>query len=1047
MSTLTPQQLVQLGRGDMLTPTPQPLKKYKDPLKPTISEMPRMAKERAELVKTSSIFQQQGVEAAQKRMTLMSPDFELMVEASTRDYIVARNKTNGKLEVAFRGTDPVAKIQSGFGKGLPEPFMWGNILIGGREGKIFDQHNLEQILEDLRNHNVNVSDIEHISGYSMGATKAHRLGDMIGKETTLLNPMLGENFFNKPINPRTKHEIYRVTEDIASTQGILRPGKKMPTNVTINSINPIGVLKEKSKGLVGSLEGVVALHDLDHFVGEGNRRGDLLEATETMDTRVETYQQERVGKTKEEQRDLQAQMLKDLAPHLQVIAQDAKRHNASTVVMRNVINVGKIATGKGAKKLAGAAGGMIIQKGLDRSSNFLVKEIGKEARGALVSAAASAATDAALESVGINDPYVKSTTAGAAGGLANEGARVLLTSAPATLLNFRNAALSGGTSAIVQVGSQQGLYAAMRAVGIDEDTSSIVSESLSGGLGNATAVTVPGVLTAASARAAIAASQTVAANTVDLAGVEMTTFAAETFAESGAAELVAEGVGEVVVEGVAEVVAEGAALEVGGVAAAETLALVPIPGAAVLAGAILLGIFVNGAFKAIQIATKPGIPVILHPTRSKSVDSAVASNETIKTLMNDFNNSQDRSDEAYQRLIEDIRSAADHDPRIPANYFYEPQFIRATEDNKDDIVHEFDYSAIPENIQNMGAYEFNEAVSQSKLFTYDRGVFDANLSDKEKEDIIRDITIRYSNDFADKHTNSHIDAQLTVALQRDREGDGKISKRLIKDIRNRAVEAQYAEQEKIQQAVNDYTDQVGVTNQVRQKFAEFISTSPKVNDFINNGDINGLNRFLHDSIRDRNIVGVMYNDLIATHNKQEVLEVLHTNLPQFDANGNVSYISVSDKPLEISVELQSKFRSEAVSNRYTNVYKEQAAKLVDHPIGNALLNTPDIKQMIDKGSPPEDINKGIDAYYKSHPTFRRSVDQGKITLPKFESDGSIKYTAARNPIPMSVQEQRAAHIRRREQIHQIKPLDLGITPLMKTPLPPQDAQAESAQAQ
>ena len=1040
MSTLSPQQLVQLGRGDMLTPTPQPLKKYKDPLKPTISEMPRMAKERAELVKTSSIFQQQGVEAAQKRMTLMSPDFELMVEASTRDYIVARNKTNGKLEVAFRGTDPVAKIQSGFGKGLPEPFMWGNILIGGGEGKIFDQHNLEQILEDLRNHNVNVSDIEHISGYSMGATKAHRLGDMIGKETTLLNPMLGENFFNKPINPRTKHEIYRVTEDIASTQGILRPGKKMPTNVTINSINPIGVLKEKSKGLVGTLEGVVALHDLDHFVGEGNRRGDLLEATETMDTRVETYQQERVGKTKEEQRDLQAQMLKDLAPHLQVIAQDAKRHNASTVVMRNVINVGKIATGKGAKKLAGAAGGMIIQKGLDRSSNFLVKEIGKEARGALVSAAASAATDAALESVGINDPYVKSTTAGAAGGLANEGARVLLTSAPATLLNFRNAALSGGTSAIVQVGSQQGLYAAMRAVGIDEDTSSIVSESAGGALGNATAVTVPGVLAAASARAAIAAAQAVAAADVELAGVEMTTFAAE-----GGAELVAEGAAELVAEGVAEVVAEGAAevaVEAGGVAVAEALALIPIPGARVLAGAVLLGTIVNGVFKAIQIATRPGTQVILHPTRSQVVDSAIADNARIKKLMEDFNKSQDRSEQAYTILIEDIESASRQDPRIPSDYWYEAKLIRATEDNKDDIVHEFDYSNIPPEVANMTGTQFKNAVGSAELYNQHRAIYDGNLTERQKLDFIEEIRQKFGREIT-RGENDSIDAEFARALN----VDSSTTERLRSEIAVKAADEVYQQGLKIQQAVDDYTDQVGVTNQVRQKFAEFISTSPKVNDFINNGDINGLNRFLHDSIRDRNIVGVMYNDLIATHNKQEVLEVLHTNLPQFDANGNVSYISVSDKPLEISVELQNKFTSEAVSNRYTNVYKEQAAKLVDHPIGNALLNTPDIKQMIDKGSPPEDINRSIDAYYKAHPTFRRSVDQGKITLPKFESDGSIKYTAARNPIPMSVQQQRAAHIARREQIHQIKPLDLGITPLMKTPLPPQDAQAESAQAQ
>ena len=181
-----------------------------------------------------------------------------------------------------------------------------------------------------------------------------------------------------------------------------------------------------------------------------------------------------------------------------------------------------------------------------------------------------------------------------------------------------------------------------------------------------------------------------------------------------------------------------------------------------------------------------------------------------------------------------------------------------------------------------------------------------------------------------------------------------------------------------------------VTNQVHQKFAEFISTSPKVKEFIDNGDINGLNVFLHNSIRDRNIVGVMYNDLVATHNKHEVLEVLHNNLPQFDANGKVSYITVGDKPLEISLEQQDKFTSQARNIRYANTYKEQSAKLVDHPIGNALLNVPSIKQMIDKGSPPEDINKGINEYYKAHPTFRRSVDAGKITLPKYPHGMELK---------------------------------------------------------
>ncbi len=430
--SLTPQQLVELGKG--ITPTPTPLKKYKDPLIPTISEMPKIARERSELVKTSSVLQQQGLEAAKKRMSLNSPDFTLIEEASTRDYIVARNNRTGKIELAFRGTDPVAKIQSGFGKGLPEPAMWPSILIGGQEGKLFDQHKLEDVLENLRKHNINVSDIKHISGYSMGGTKAHRLGDMLGVETTLLNPLLGQNFFNKPINPRTKHQIYRVTEDIATTQGIFRPGSKMPTNVTIDSINPIAVLNEKSKGLAGTLEGVVALHDLDNFAEEGNRRGELHEAEEEIDKRIEEYKKARVGKTKEEQRDLQTQMLKDIGSNLKVVAANAKKHKASTAVMRGAINISKVASGKAVKGTLGVAGGLLLDKGLNRSTNFVVKEVGKELRGAAVGAAASAATDAALESVGVHDPYVKSTTAGAAGGVANEGARVILGRSPALLL-------------------------------------------------------------------------------------------------------------------------------------------------------------------------------------------------------------------------------------------------------------------------------------------------------------------------------------------------------------------------------------------------------------------------------------------------------------------------------------------------------------------------------------------------------------------------------------------------------------------------------------
>ena len=986
-----------------------------NPLKASISEMPKLAKERAELVKTSSVLQQEGLDAAIKRMETNSPNYEFIPEASTAEYIVAKNKTTGLNEIAFRGTDPTAKITSGYGKGLPEPIMWPTILKGGHEGKIFDQHNLEKILEDLKGYNIVPENIGHVSGYSMGGTKAHRLADMIGKDTTLLNPLLGENFFKEPISPNTNHNIYRTTEDIATAQGILRPGKKMPANVKIDSIDPVAVLTQKTKGLKGIAEDVVALHDLDHFAVEGNRRSELRDAQEAMDARVEQYNQERIGKTTQAQKALQKELLKDIDPHLKVVGNQVQKFKARTGFMKTLV------------------------------------EGGRTVRGAGVGAAAGFATDKALHEIGIDDPYVSGVTAGGAAGAATEMSGWALGGAK-SLMNLRGAVLGGGAAVGTQMVSSRLLNSILLANGVDRDTAGIVSETAGGGVGGATSVLVPQALKAAARRSAITAARQAAMAAPEYVGVELGEIGAEAAAEAGieaVAEVGAEAVAEAGAEAVAEAAAEAAVetgAEAGVEAAVGALAVTPIPGARILAGMIIIGSLISGGVKVAEIATRPGTQVILHPTRSQVVDAAIADNARIKKLMEDFNKSQDRSEQAYTILMEDIESASRQDPRIPSDYWYEAKLIRATEDDGENVVREFDYSNIPPEVANMTGIQFKDAVGSAELYNQHRLIYDGNLTERQKLDFIEEIRQRFGREIT-RGENDSLDAEFVRALN----VDSSTTERLRSEIAVRAADEVYQQGLKIQQGIDDYNDEMDVTNQVHQKFAEFISTSPKVKEFIDNGDINGLNVFLHNSIRDRNIVGVMYNDLVATHNKHEVLEVLHNNLPQFDASGKVSYITVADKPLEISAELQGKFRSQAVGNRYANTYKEQSAKLADHPIGNALLNIPSIKQMIDKGSPPEDINQGINEYYKSHPTFRRSVDAGKITLPKFESDGSIKYTAARNPIPMSVQEQRAAHIARREQIHQIKPLDLGITPLLKTPKPtaqpPEAAQTESASAQ
>ena len=144
--------------------------------------------------------------------------------------------------------------------------------------------------------------------------------------------IVGKNFFSKPTHPNVKHKIYRTTEDIATAQGFVR--NKIPSNVTVDSIDPVAVLSEKTKGLKGIAEDVVALHDLDHFVEEGNRNSEIRTAQEAMDARVEKYQQERAGLPKERQRILQNEMLFTCSIEQKYILKTKKHKKTDTFLHR-----------------------------------------------------------------------------------------------------------------------------------------------------------------------------------------------------------------------------------------------------------------------------------------------------------------------------------------------------------------------------------------------------------------------------------------------------------------------------------------------------------------------------------------------------------------------------------------------------------------------------------------------------------------------------------------------------------------------------------------
>tara|TARA_R110000782_G_scaffold2310_3_gene9012 strand:+ start:748 stop:2523 length:1776 start_codon:yes stop_codon:yes gene_type:complete len=429
----------------------------KNPLKASLKEMPADAKQRAELVKTSSVLQQKGLQAAQKRMQLNSPNYELDIELSNDEYIVAKSKETGKIEIAFRGTDPNAKIKSGNLKGFREPVMWAAIMATGMENNLFDQHNMNIIKERIQT-KYDLKDINHISGYSMGGTKAHKLATDLNVDSTLLNPLLGKNFYkNVPTNATNSHTIIRTTEDIATLQGILH-NKSLPKNVTIDSIDPIATKKVNSTGIQRVAEDVVALHDLDHFVEEGNRKTDLNDAKNIINEKTEQFIKDSEGKSIIETHDLREELIKDLEPHLKVISNQATKVKAHQSVMR------------GATSLVTGGAGLLAGVAATESMNNAAKNLKIDA---------------------LKNEYLQSGVSGAVSNVATEKLMMNALGGASHLYNFKNAVLSGGASALLQTGTSNGLKEVFANSGIDKHTSNILSETIGGGIGGASQVAIP----------------------------------------------------------------------------------------------------------------------------------------------------------------------------------------------------------------------------------------------------------------------------------------------------------------------------------------------------------------------------------------------------------------------------------------------------------------------------------------------------------------------------------------------------------------------------
>ena len=423
-----------------------------NPLQSTLKELSPLHKEYAEMVKVSTTFHKQGLEAAKKRLNEFNKGYTLDTDLTNDNYAVI-TKPDGKAIVAFRGTDPKAKIRSGLGKGIAyEPLQWIALQVGTEE--IFDDHKLEPIKKKLLS-KYRPDQIEHITGYSMGAVKAHRLGDMLGVDTHLYNPFLGKKFFENPKTPNTTHQIIRTTEDPASAVRVFK-SKKMPKNVKVESIDPITTVKMTVKKIHSQAKtdlqafNAADNHSLEQFTSDGDRNSLQRDLDDQIKSRVNKFQDQTRGlsaNSAEYQR-LQEQMHAELKPTIQLSSQENKPLT-SRAKMFNSLKPSSVITA-----LAGVAGGAGVDKlisGIESASGIPI------------------------------DDHITTAVEGGLGALPQETVAKFL----GGKINFARSVRSGVTGALAQQVTAEATSSLLQTLGADQASAEIVSQTLGGGVGGA----------------------------------------------------------------------------------------------------------------------------------------------------------------------------------------------------------------------------------------------------------------------------------------------------------------------------------------------------------------------------------------------------------------------------------------------------------------------------------------------------------------------------------------------------------------------------------
>jgi hypothetical protein len=228
--------------------------------KPTLTSLTEEQTAKAQRIEASKLayLHDDNFETAQEHLDNMSMEGGGVIdkELSSPEAVVIQ-KPNGKVEVAYRGTQLSGKPS------LEDVYTDAAVALGtDRTTRQFEAADtqMKNVIEKY-----GVENIDSLTGYSLGGTKALTMGQKYGIESTTYNPFIGKRLARGISNTSTKHNIIRTTTDFASTPLMVSADRNLE-NWNIDTIRPLA----ENEHLIPLLETYDG-HKLNNFTSNEGR--------------------------------------------------------------------------------------------------------------------------------------------------------------------------------------------------------------------------------------------------------------------------------------------------------------------------------------------------------------------------------------------------------------------------------------------------------------------------------------------------------------------------------------------------------------------------------------------------------------------------------------------------------------------------------------------------------------------------------------------------------------------------------------------------------